>query len=487
MGSTSLLPSCTKLPLSSEILLDLIDKAKDWTIMHGMGYRPKTNTDNNLLQHAPFTILPSTFPKNEFENACDIQIILNMLIHKVAYDYEFIKETLIETIKVDEFTRKLFEIYETVYHEGINQKISLGLIRSDLMLDTSCSNDDNIQSPYCCWKQVEINTIASGMGGLGTATTAFHKFILNELDMKDSVKYLPENNALEGMTMAMLEAWKIYDNPHAIILFVVEEFALNICDQRLHEFDVTKHNVRVIRRTLTQLTIEAKLGPNNELYVNDKIVAVVYYRIGYSPNQYYTQKEWDVRLLIERSLAIKCPSIQYHLAGTKKIQQALARPGVVAQYLDNEKTVERVKKIFTGLYSLEMNESGNAALEMALKNPKRFVLKPQREGGGNNIYGDDIKPFLESIEPQERNAWILMDRIHPPSQSNYFISVNNPKDFELKKLISELGIFGAIIGDDKNIFLNKQVGHVLRTKLVTSNEGGLMSGTAACDSPFLID
>lgn len=123
---------------------------------------------------------------------------------------------------------------------------------------------------------------------------------------------------------------------------------MNICDQRFHEFDITKHNVRVIRRTLTQLTIEAKLGPNKELYVNDKIVAVVYYRIGYSPNQYYTQKEWDVRLLIERSFAIKCPSIQYHLAGTKKIQQALARPGVVAQYLDNEKTVERVKKIFTG-------------------------------------------------------------------------------------------------------------------------------------------
>ena len=31
--------------------------------------------------------------------------------------------------------------------------------------------------------------------------------------------------------------------------------------------------------------------------------------------------------MMERSLAIKCPSIQYHLAGTKKIQQALASPG----------------------------------------------------------------------------------------------------------------------------------------------------------------
>ena len=26
---------------------------------------------------------------------------------------------------------------------------------------------------------------------------------------------------------------------------------------------------------------------------------------------------------------------------------------------------------------------------------RRYVLKPQREGGGNNVYGDDIRPFLK--------------------------------------------------------------------------------------------
>lgn len=118
----------------------------------------------------------------------------------------------------------------------------------------------------------------------------------------------------------------------------------------MHEFDIKRQNpnVKVIRKTLTQLINEAKLGDKKELIVNDKTVAVVYFRCGYSPDQYFTEKEWDVRLLIERSLAIKSPSIQYHLAGTKKVQQALAKPGAVARYLDNEKTVDRVKKIFTG-------------------------------------------------------------------------------------------------------------------------------------------
>ncbi len=52
-----------------------------------------------------------------------------------------------------------------------------------------------------------------------------------------------------------------------------------------------------------------------------KEVAVVYFRSGYSPDQYPTDQEWDVRLLLERSRALKCPSIHYHLAGTKKVMQ----------------------------------------------------------------------------------------------------------------------------------------------------------------------
>jgi len=36
---------------------------------------------------------------------------------------------------------------------------------------------------------------------------------------------------------------------------------------------------------------------------------------------------------MEQSSAIKCPSISYHLVGTKKIQQELAKPGVLERYL----------------------------------------------------------------------------------------------------------------------------------------------------------
>lgn len=45
--------------------------------------------------------------------------------------------------------------------------ISLGLLRSDIMLESICAEDCSCPRSYCCWKQVEINTIASGFGHLG--------------------------------------------------------------------------------------------------------------------------------------------------------------------------------------------------------------------------------------------------------------------------------------------------------------------------------
>ncbi|XP_020718391.1 glutathione synthetase isoform X1 [Bombus terrestris] len=481
------------LPSSKQELEELIEKAKDWALMHGMCMRSKQNFNENILQFAPFILMPSPFPRKEFEDACSIQIILNILIHRVAQDYSFLKATLEETIKVDNFTKKLFEICKIINKEGGSaQKISLGILRSDLMLDTSCPQEDTIKKciPYCCWKQVEINTIASGFGWLGPASTELHKFVLRELGYYKEIKNLPENNALEIICSSMIKAWKIYGNDQAVILFVVEDLTYNICDQRFHEFEIKKQNpnVRVIRRNLTQLAATAKLGSNKELIVDNYIISVVYYRCGYEPGQYHTQKEWDVRLLIERSLAIKCPTIQYHLAGTKKVQQALAKPGVISKFLKNEKTCAEIKEIFTELYALDFDEHGDAAIEMGITNPHCFVLKPQREGGCNNKYGLDIKYFLESVKnKQDRVAWILMDKIHPPIHKSHMIRPENNISTESQELVSELGIFGVIIADENNVYLNKQSGHMLRTKLATANEGGVASGLGACDSPFLID
>lgn len=208
------------LDLSREDLEELIDKAKDWALMNGVCLRSRNNFDRDVLQFAPFTLFPSPFPREEFYNACNIQIILNILIHRVAHDYDFLKDTLQETIKVDDFTKNLFNIYEIIHKEGAAQKVSLGMLRSDLMLDTSCpKKDTKMLKSHCCWKQVEINTIASGFGWLGPASTQLHKFVLQELGYIAELKNLPENNALQALCSGLLEAWNLYGDSQYVCNF----------------------------------------------------------------------------------------------------------------------------------------------------------------------------------------------------------------------------------------------------------------------------
>ncbi len=57
--------------------------------------------------------------------------------------------------------------------------------------------------------------------------------------------------------------------------------------------------------------------------------------------------------MMEKSKAIKSPSISYHLAGTKKVQQELAKPGVLERFLEDPKEVRMIREVFTGLYPVD--------------------------------------------------------------------------------------------------------------------------------------
>ncbi|XP_066253548.1 glutathione synthetase-like [Euwallacea similis] len=474
------LPSCISIPLGEKELKDLISKTKDWAVMHGIGIRSKTSFSEDFISFAPFTLLPSTYPRKEFQKAVNIQPTLNELMHRVAHNEKFLRETLQGTIQVDEFTGNLYKIWQTVLDEGVTQKLSLGLFRSDYML-----HGDQYKI-----KQVEFNTISVSLAGVGNGVSICNRYVLEELGHYDKLQNLPENHALTGITTGLLEAWKIYRDPKAVILMIVEDVTYNICDQRFHEFELKRLNPRVklIRKTLTEVHEEGSLTEDNQLIVDGYVVSVVYYRSAYSPEQIPSKREWDARLLIERSQAIKCPSIQYHLAGTKKVQQALAKPGALELFLTEARKINDVREVFTGLYGLDFDESGDQAIQMALDDPERFVLKPQREGGGNNIYGTEIRDvILKMKDSKERTAWILMERINPPLSTGYMIRPGGPNPPPLVEMVSELGVFGVIIGDSEKIMVNRQVGHMLRTKVSTANEGGVAAGFGALDSPYLID
>lgn len=87
---------------------------------------------------------------------------------------------------------------------------------------------------------------------------------------------MPENRALSGLCQGMIEAWKLQGNEKAAILFVIEDVTYNICDQRFHEFSIRARypEIKVIRKSLTQIHEQGRLGDSNELlmlvyYVNN--------------------------------------------------------------------------------------------------------------------------------------------------------------------------------------------------------------------------
>jgi len=116
-------------------------------------------------------------------------------------------------------------------------------------------------------------------------------------------------------------------------------------------------------------------------------------------------------------------------------------------------------------------------------------MKPQREGGGNNSYGVDIPTILSPIrDSSERENFIIMERLMPPVMTNLLVlpgkSFHDGPSVE-SQIDSELGIFGAILGDANEVLFNEQSGHVLRSKRHEFNEGGVSSGQGVIDSPLL--
>jgi len=120
----------------------------------------------------------------------------------------------------------------------------------------------------------------------------------------------------------------------------------------------------------------------------------------------------------------------------------------------------------------------------------RYVLKPQREGGGNNVYRKAIPEFLESLPDASWPAYILMEMIEPPALSN---AILRNGEVQTGGVIGELGVYGVCLwkkgsaGQGARILQNWQAGYLLRTKGDQSEEGGVAAGFGAVDSCCIVD
>ncbi|KAI8052071.1 glutathione synthase, partial [Syncephalis plumigaleata] len=469
--------------LSSNQRNELLATSMDWGSAHGL-IVGAPNEPVQRLVHAPFALVPSPFPRGCFEEARSLQALFNELMDR------FLTDIFESVSRVDPFTHHLYDIYKKVKEHNSQQLITLGIHRSDYLLHWP------VDATRPVIRQVEINTIAASFAALAVKTNQMHQFVMergldaefNATKLGTSLKHhLPENQAYEGLAKGLALAHQLIDIPNSYVLMVTQPGERNRFDQRYIEYALwDSHKVPMIRRTLDDLSTRAILNPETKaLSIDGMEISVIYFRSAYGPDDYTTESAWSTRLMLEQSRAVKCPTVAYQLAGAKKVQQVLAMPNMLERFFpDDEEACRRMRASFAGMYPLDDTQEGENTLKMALANPDDFVLKPQREGGGNNIYGQDIPPLLRSLSAKERSAYILMDLIRPPHLQNWLV-----RDGEASKanVVSELGIYGVWLKHHHHLVFNEPVGHLLRTKSVDTQEGGVATGYAVIDSPLLVE
>ena len=94
-------------------------------------------------------------------------------------------------------------------------------------------------------------------------------------------------------------------------------------------------------------------------------------------------------------------------------------------------------------------------------------MKPQREGGGNNLFFDDLKAELNRIcNPDKhtlKNSYSLMRKINVVSKSG-FDFVRKNRQIYSHDATSECGIFSVIFADGAEVKLNEVGGAHTRSK-----------------------
>lgn len=455
---------------------------------------------NDISVTPPIALLASSFPAELFEKAKAVQQTLSELYFRISLDHDFLVEAYRDVVKSDKWMAKQIDMMEQVRKEGFHQKLVFQFQRADYM--SHWEGQGNKME----LKQVEVNIGQVGGPGCATAMTKLHKKMLEKAEnllggplASLATATQPENRPRRGMAETLYHAWKLFNDPKAVIVFMNQPDMFPVChfeQLQFVQYEVEKlarkegFHLNVMRMPISETPQRLRLDETDfSLYADgNKRVALVHMAYGYLPDHYPTEKEWKTRTDMERSTAIISPDIRLSLAGSKKIQQVLAKPGVIERFLPGQtEKIAELRSTFTGLWGLENDDENiRAVIQDAIQSPKKYVMKAQLGAGKGNYFDEDMARMLREMSVEERGAYILQQKIWPVVTKNYM-----KRPFQapiLENIVSELGIYGSFIGADEDggkVLWNRVEGYLCRSKAHFVNQGGVSDGGGVVDSVML--
>jgi len=441
---------------------------------------------NGVPRAINVTLLPTPVSRSAYNHVVSAQEPLNKLIELSSRDVDFVTSSIEPCTKVDYLAKRLLDIYAQCVSD--EEQITLGMYRHDYMFHTpDPTGEDAVHNGN--FKMVEANLMSAALLGTGTTAMELHNQVLAK-ELPDRKQ--PYKKSLVPMVRGIASAWGLYDRPGSVFLFFVAPDDFNWFDQQKMIDNLwDEYGIMSMKMTYEEFMEEGELRSDNRYYVRGKEIAIFYFRSMWNEDHYKTEKHWEIRLKIEKSLAVKVPNIRHQCINLKLFQQAYLNKGVVEKYLTAEES-KLVLSVFAELYQLAPGEEGDKAAQLAFDDPRGWVLKPSREGGGNNIWEEEMLEKLTQLhDSEEREAFVLMQRLNPPHVPNRVVRCGPNERAKLSEVFdttAELGLFCVYVSDSqRKVLVNEVAGPLMRTKPAANNEGGIAIGIGVMDSVVFAD
>jgi len=427
---------------------------------------------NPLEKYNPFpsSLIPYKLSSEVYLEMKETTKIQNRLWAKMTHDHEFLLSSITKLESSDAFVKRLADVGRAALAYPKRQKTKLIIARNDYMYNETADS----------FQQVEFNLIAAGLGVLSERFKEFHATLNRMIDINYKVDPTQLGTG-EMFQDAFTSAFEAYGNSSAIIVFITDRGG-NTFSQEASIPELLKKGIKVKKYLFEEINSLGAFDEETAIFsVAGEEVAVFYFRNGYLPEQ-YSEDTWKLRENIEKSKAIKCPDVFTQIVNLKYFQYLINFESTWKRQGFSSEEIERNMKHFCKIFIFENFKHSKQELLRFIEEeggPKNYVLKPQREGGANNYYGDEIIKFIEESTDQEIDATILMEKIWPTVRLSLYTDY---KKVILEHVVSEIGIFSWSLSDDNSILFEGAGDYLVRSKKNDIDEGGINTGFAFLDS-----